>query len=337
MNAAKTSPLQPLPFGDATALRFDDLRSCIDWLGRLRHGPAQFGAIGPVEQFRIRFQSLELPGVGLFAGTSTPLAIDHLSDRIGILVPFAGCATVARIGRMQHRWATPHGCFLNPAGQRATAESTGGAYLRIDIAPETLASTMAEIVGPLRRKAVDLQLDRARVVPLRFASTDWSAVVRSLCGTIDAYGCDVAALTAAGIDDVIRRTAAMMLRPEDALRGPPAIETRGFDLGPLVVQMMDRLHERITLADLARWSERSIRTVQLAFLKRFGVSPMEWLRDQRLERLRARLLTAAEGESVASIARACGLPRLTPVVPDYVQRFGETPEQTLTRREGLLP
>jgi AraC-like DNA-binding protein len=332
MNAVTPSPLQPLPFGDATALRFDDLRSCIDWLGRLRQGPAQFGAIGQVEQFRIRFQGLELPGVGLFAGTSTALSIDHLSDRIGILVPFAGCATVADIGRTRFRWSTGHGCFLNPAGQRATAESTGGAYLRIDIAPEILASTMAEILGPLRRKAVDLQLDRARVVPLRFESTDWSAVVRSLCGTIDAYGGDVAALTAAGIDDVIRRTAAMMLRPVEALGGPPAIETRGFDLGPLVDQVMDRLHERITLSDLARWSERSIRTVQLAFHKRFGVSPLEWLRDQRLERLRARLLKAAEGESVASIARACGLPRLTAVVPDYVQLFGETPEQTLDRR-----
>lgn len=330
--------LLPLPFGEATAVAFDDLRSCIDWLGRMEVGPARLGAVGPVERFRIRFHAIELPGVGLFAGASTPLAIEHLSQRVGILVPFADCTTDAVVGGKRFRWSSRTACFVNPAGQRATAESTGGSYLRIDIAAETLELTARDILGPLCRKPVDLQLDRARVVPLQAVGHDWFATIQSLCGIIDAHGCDPSALATLGIDDAIRRVAVALLAPDLVLHARPTVsDPRGFDIGPLIETALDRLHERITLADMARWCERSPRAVQLAFVKKFGLSPMDWLRDQRLTRLRARLLGAAPNESLAAVAAACGIPRVAVVVPDYERLFGETPEATLARGRGLVP
>ena len=333
-----TPPLPPLPFGEATAVAFDDLRSCIDWLGRMEVGPARLGAVGPVERFRIRFQAVELPGVGLFAGASTPLSIEHFSQRIGIVVPFADCTTTAVVGGKRFRWSSRKACFVNPAGQRGTAESTGGSYLRIDIAPESLQLTAQEMLGPLRSKPVDLQLDRARVVPLQAEGHDWFATIQAVCGIIDAHGCDPTVLAALGVDDVMRRVAVALLAPNLLVRPQPAVgEPRGFDIGPLVEMTTGRLHERITLADMARWCERSPRAVQLAFMKTFGVSPMDWLRDQRLTRLRSRLLGAAANESLKTAALACGIPRLSLVAADYERLFGETPEATLTRSRGLVP
>lgn len=330
--------LSPLPFGESTAVAFADLRSCIDWLGRMEVGSTRLGAIGPVERFRIRFQAIELPGVGLFAGASTPLAIEHFSQRLGILVPFADCTTDAVVGGKRFRWRSRQACFVNPAGQRATAESTGGSYLRIDMAPEALELTAQEMLGPLRSKPVDLQLDRARVVPLQAGGHDWFATIQNLCGIIDAHGCDPTVLAALGIDDVIRRLAVTLLAPDLVLHTQPTVgEPRGFDIGPLIKTTLDRLHERITLADMARWSERSPRAVQLAFMKKFGMSPMDWLRDQRLTRLRARLLGAAANESLTTAASACGIPRLSVVAADYERLFDETPEATLTRGRGLVP
>ena len=335
---APPPPLLPLPFGESTAVAFDDLRSCIDWLGRMEVGPARLGALGPVEQFRIRFMAVELPGVGLFAGVSTPLAIEHLSQRIGIVVPFADCTTDAVVGGKRFRWSSRQACFVNPADQRGTAESTGGSYLRIDVATETLELTAQEMLGPLRRKPVDLQLDRPRVVPLQAGGHDWFASIQAVCGIVDALGCDPTALAALGIDDVIRRLAVTLLAPDLVLNTRPTVsEPRGFDIGPLIETTLGRLHERITLADMARSCERSPRAVQLAFMKKFGMSPMDWLRDQRLTRLRARLLAAAASESLKTAASACGIPRLSLVAADYERLFGETPEATLTRGRGLLP
>lgn len=330
--------LPPLPFGESIAVAFEDLRSCIDWLGRMEVGPARLGSLGPVEQFRIRFMAVELPGVGLFAGASTPLAIEHLSQRIGIVVPFADCTTDAVVGGKQFRWSSRKACFVNPAGQRGTADSTGGSYLRIDIAPETLELKAQQMLAPLRRKSVDLQLDRPRVVPLQAGSHDWFASIQAVCGIIDAHGCDPAALVALGIDDVICRLAVTLLAPELVLHAQPTVsEPRGFDISPLIETTLGRLHERITLADMARWCERSPRAVQLAFMKKFGTPPMDWLRDQRLTRLRARLLGAAANESLKAAAAACGISRLSLVTADYQRLFGETPEATLTRGRGLLP
>lgn len=142
-----------------------------------------------------------------------------------------------------------------------------------------------------------------------------------------------AQLEAAGFDDVILRTVAMMLDPalaaDDRLAGPPP---RAFDLEPLLEQIRANIGGRVTLADMERWSDRSARTIQLAFRTRFGIGPMEWLRAQRLDLVRGRLLAAGEGATIAEIAKACGIPRLATLTQEYAKRFGELPSETLARR-----
>jgi len=89
----------------------------------------------------------------------------------------------------------------------------------------------------------------------------------------------------------------------------------------------------VTLADMERWSGRSARSIQLAFEKRFGIGPMQWLRERRLDLVRERLLASRDGETVREIAAACGMHRLATLIPEYTRRFGEKPSETL-RRSG---
>ena len=52
-----------------------------------------------------------------------------------------------------------------------------------------------------------------------------------------------------------------------------------FDLEPLLEVIAANLGGRLTLADMERWSGRTARTIQLAFQRRFGFGPMQWVRD----------------------------------------------------------
>lgn len=334
---AMTHAAQPLrvPFGHASAAEFNDEATCGEFLARLPDAPSRFGAIGPAADFRIRLCNVALPGVSIVAGAGTAKATGHLGRRLSLVIPFGRCETVLRAGRERFKWASPHHAFFIPAGQRIEAESTSGAFLRLDIVPETLQWTAAGMVGIRNQRLADLALGRPRIVPMQVQGVDWLAAIRALCGTIDALDCDAVRLKAAGLDDTLLRTVVMMLHPDQFIekrlveRAP-----RRLDLDPLLEQIVVHLGGRVTLADMEHWSGRTARAIQIAFQKRFGIGPMRWVRNQRLDLVRARLLAASAGATVAEIAAVCGMPRMATLIPEYTKRFGELPSETLLRRRS---
>ena len=240
---------------------------------------------------------------------------------------------MVRSERREYPWASPHHGFFIPADLHVEAESTAGAFLRLDIPTEALKRTAAGMAGEDPQAKRDLFVRVPRTVPLQWAGEDWLAVVRGLCGSIDAYGCDPQRLAAAGIDDVFLRTVVMMLAPERFV-APPAepVPARSWGLEPLLERIEAGLGGRVTLSDLESWSGRSSRAIQIAFQKRFGVAPMQWIRDRRLERLRAMLVAAPADATIRELARSCGLMRMSTLIPEYERRFGELPSATLRRR-----
>jgi AraC-like DNA-binding protein len=324
--------LPPIPFGQASAKSFDDVRLCGEFLSRLPDAPSQFDAIGPGRDFRIKLRPVPMPDVTLLAGASSPKATSHVSDRLAVVIPFGTCATMVRASGRIHRWASPHHAFFIPAGERVAAESTTGSFIRLDIRESALHRTAAGMLDrPIGKPWLDTSVMRA--LAMHTPGVSWLPVIRGLCATVDAFECDAARLEAAGIDDVILRTVVMMLAPEltagDRLAGPPV---RAFDLEPLLGRMTANIRGRVTLADMERWSDRSARTIQLVFQTRFGVGPMQWLRDQRLDLIHDQLLRAPEGATVAEIAKSCGISRLATLAVEYAKRFGERPSDTLARR-----
>ncbi|MEI6241467.1 MAG: helix-turn-helix domain-containing protein [Planctomycetia bacterium] len=324
--------LPPLPFGRATAKSFDHVRTCGDFLARLPDAPSQFDAIGPGRDFRIKLRPVPIPEVTLLAGASSPKTTSHVSDRLAVVIPFGTCTTVLRAAGRRYDWASPHHAFFIPAGERVAAESTTGAFLRFDIRESALRRTAAGMLGS-RQGTLSLDTHTTRTLSMHAPGVNWLPVIRGLCATIDAFDCDAARLVAAGIDDVILRTVVMMLTPElaldDRLAGPPS---RALDLEPLLERIRATIGGRVTLADMEAWSGRSARTIQLAFQTLLGVGPMQWLRDQRLDLIRDRLLGAPEGATVAEIAKGCGMHRMATLTAEYAKRFGELPSETLARR-----
>ena len=61
---------------------------------------------------------------------------------------------------------------------------------------------------------------------------------------------------------------------------------------------------------------------------------MHWIRQQRLELARQRLIDPADQVSVTQIAFSCGFTQLGIFARLYRQRFGETPSATLDQTFG---
>lgn len=325
--------LDPLPFGNGSATAFDDVASCTAFLERLPERPSLFDAVGPQTRFHVRLRTVPLPTLAIIAGSSTPKVVDHESRRAALVIPFGRCGAVIRIGRDEHRWASPHHAFFIPAGAPAMAESTAGSFLRIDVDEAALTAVASGMNDGAATQSIDSR--SARIVPMKAAGMSWLPQIRAICSSIDALSCDAGLIHGAGLDDVVIRSVAMMLRPDLSLpREADARTRRGFDLDPLLERLTASLGERITLSDMESWTGRTARSIQLAFQRRFGIGPMQWLRERRLDAIHARLSSAGESAAVRDIAQDCGIPRMATLLAEYARRFGEKPAETRRRRRG---
>ena len=97
-------------------------------------------------------------------------------------------------------------------------------------------------------------------------------------------------------------------------------------LDSLLVWMREHLHESLALADLAAAVRLSARRLQELTQKRYGLSPMELLRQQRLEVFHAELLDPAHARtSVAALLRRSQLVNSAATRQAFEARYGDTP------------
>lgn len=97
----------------------------------------------------------------------------------------------------------------------------------------------------------------------------------------------------------------------------------------LIAYLEEHLHEPISLHQLEEQSHYSRRALQYAFVERLGCSPTQWIRAMRLDRARRCLQQPQPGDTVTSIALACGYRSLNLFTVDFQQRFHVKPSELL--------
>lgn len=88
------------------------------------------------------------------------------------------------------------------------------------------------------------------------------------------------------------------------------------------------LQDALTLDDIAAAAQVHPRTLQTAFKHHMGCTPMQYLRDIRLDKARYYLLQRQRRLHVGQIAYDCGYAHLGRFSRDYRARFGQTPRET---------
>ncbi|MET8813434.1 helix-turn-helix domain-containing protein [Streptomyces sp. NPDC004549] len=112
-------------------------------------------------------------------------------------------------------------------------------------------------------------------------------------------------------------------------RGTACADVRGW--------AMRNLDKPLTLTDLARHSGVSVRTLTRRFHAESGVSPLQWLLHQRVER--AKELLEATTLPMDQVATACGLGTADSLRAHVVRRTGLTPSayRAQFRRYATVP
>jgi AraC-like DNA-binding protein len=91
--------------------------------------------------------------------------------------------------------------------------------------------------------------------------------------------------------------------------------------------------EDLTVGDIAHALGIHVRTLQEHCRRVLGVSPMDYLRDARLDNVRRELIIESPATTtVAAVARRCGFRHVGRFSGYYAGRFGEQPSETLRNR-----
>ena len=106
-----------------------------------------------------------------------------------------------------------------------------------------------------------------------------------------------------------------------------------YHLNRVVEYIYENLKNPITRDRLADVSGRSIRTLSRAFEKKYGVGPMAFIKQRRLNSAYLDLLSAkSDATTVTQVAINYGFAHIGKFAIEYGKAFGESPSTSLARR-----
>jgi AraC-like DNA-binding protein len=178
--------------------------------------------------------------------------------------------------------------------------------------------------------------------PLRFSlgmelftqpSRSWLQLVNFLRDQFERKGVLLRQPLAAAQLEELLMTVLLIAQPSnysELLRGEPSpLSPRAFRR--VLEHVEAHLHDRLTVGELGRFANVSVRSLQQSFRRHLDTTPTAHIRDLRLQRAHADLVSAdpSGGTSVTEIAARWGFTHLGRFSSAYRRAFGVTPSRTL--------
>ena len=322
----------PNALQDHALVDTDDLGVATDvtsqLLGRCQVVPAADGK----SQFHCRLNAVQLIDVTmayLDYAAATTVKVRRSTDCFTVHMTSAGHAEVIIDGQAHH--LTP---FF------ALVISPGTAYSLV-LDPDS-PQTIVRIEQEAMERQLTRLLGRTLAEPIRFApmsdlTTDaaarWHGALQILSNEVmspnsliqQGYGAEP-------LEELIISTLLYVQESNYSQRLHRAPRAAGRVAVSRSIEYIEQhLAEPISLGDIATHVRMSTRSIQVGFREDLGTTPIAFVRDRRLDAVRATLLAALpeDGITVTDVATRWGFTHLGNFSMVYRQRFGESPSETL--------
>lgn len=281
---------------------------------------------GPADGRRSHMDFVRLGGIGFGTidfGAAMRVDVEHIEDYHLLMFCLRGHARTLAAGRAVR--ADQRSGMICAPGERFVADLSPDCeqfVVRLD-----RRMVAAHAGGPVRfREALDLQRPELQ---------GWLAQLRLL-------------VTSTALMDAAQRSPLIAVEMERLLvlllldgqglsdAAPEPAATRP-GLAPACVRraetfMQAHADEPLRLADIALAADVPTRTLLDAFRRFRDCSPMQYLREMRLDVAHRRLSDPDADTTVAGVAMDCGFVHLGRFAQSYRARFGQAPSTTLQRR-----
>lgn len=277
---------------------------------------------------RLRNVSLLYLDVHVAAAVDIPL----LGPYYGVHMPMNGCAVVEHRGRTFEA-NTIRSLVTSPGVSLRLAFAHDSPQLIVRIEERAMAAHLTRLLGrSLNRPLVfDPEFDLSTEAAMR-----WHAAVQLIHTEVFHEGSLVQRGQGIGAVEELIMSSLLHLQPSnyhDEFLAPAQPDQRRAVVQNAMNYVEDHLAERITMEAIARAVHMSVRSIQQGFREELGMTPMTYVRERRLERVREELTDAipADGVTVTQVAERWGFNHLGSFAVEYRKRWGETPSETLRR------
>jgi AraC-like DNA-binding protein len=331
--SAPNSAVPPLAFGDHSKATFSGLVEFADLLQQSGYVLLDLAAVGATAPLVVETGLVSLPSVTLLAISSSAHRVTtQRGGRVGLCFGIAGSGTLTAGSAVvaYHRYTG----VLIPECPVVWRIDDRASDFEVSLDRERLAATARVMLG--LDSAAPLpgwNLDDLRSVPARTGVVDGLSALIGLAIQADRYSTEPAVFAASGLEDQCYRQVVFLLIPEAFARPrmhPATIEAARPAINRLCEWIRANLHSPLALTDLERFSGLAARTLQVSFRKRFDMTPMAWLREQRLLAART-MLAHARGpdtkQSITAVAASCGFSSAAELRKRYRARFGDPPTE----------
>jgi AraC-like DNA-binding protein len=290
-------------------------------------------AFRPTDLFFVRHAAIRLDGVAIVALESDSLLLGFDGRKLPALI--LAQAGECHLRQGEGLWPLRAGdCLYTRLDKPRLEIKQQSAGILIAIVPERLRQ-MAEIMC---RSVIDAETLEQRLtgeladdnqLPVGRLAAPLAQAIAQVLKLIDqTISTDEALLATLRLDDLVLRLVVHHLVPE--LRGhapgqhpePGITRISQPDLDRLCDWMRANFHQSLAIDDLEQNVHYSSRSLQLAFQRRFGCGPMQWLRQQRLAAAHERLQNPLPTDSVGIIAQAFGYKSLATFSREFRRYYG---------------
>ncbi len=325
--------LPALAFGDRFSRRDHTEQEIVQRLRFVDPGVQACVALDPASALFHRSSVLSVNGMKCIATATTPVRIhSEPTSHYRLMIPFVGNLSILVDGVALNCLAGTSAVFISD--QALVAESSLASFMTINIDCERLEQITRVMLGLASNSPTGLDLQSSRELSLQVGRVSFEIVFRLLSRVLDQFLYEPDLLDTAGLDDCFYRHIAMLLQPALFFKqtdSTPSSEFSRRKLDKVCDYAISRLHQPITLTALEQIGRMSKRSLHYAFQSRFGCTPMQWVRQERLSLARSHIHSAKNGVSITSIALSCGFTKPARFADYYNQHFGELPSVTLAR------
>ncbi|CAB3707345.1 AraC family transcriptional regulator [Achromobacter denitrificans] len=306
-----------------------DLDEARSMVGRVMR-PHQLGVVGPLQRLDARMHHQALGEVSLNRlryGANVDIRPGPLEDFYLVQMPLSGSARISSGPQLVD--STPEvASVVSPDDDLAMRWSGDSDQFMLRVSRSLLERALVGHLGCALDRPLRFQLGfRWRECPA------WHCLMSYLLDCSSRHA-DLAAhkLIVHQMEQLVAATL-LAAHPHNYTGVPPG--RRGAVLPRHVRSVQDYLkahaHEPLSAEQLARIAGVSVRSLYAGFKEFLGISPMLYLRDLRMERARAELLSG-ETHNIASVALRWGFAHMGRFSAGYKARYGESPSQSLRRR-----
>jgi AraC-like DNA-binding protein len=328
--------LPRLPFGNDDSVMDHSLDALRCKISKAVPGNFSIDRLSNQGEFGHAVSSTGFGKLTLTAIAVTPVRVSRESEtKRTIVIPFSGEISIAVNHKTYHGHPRRTGVFCSGI-PRVGSMSGHFSELLVELDDAYLNEVADGMFGPEFKWNKDaLRLDQDRELELDINGISFDSLIRNNCRNVDSLRGKTEAKVMLGLDNVFYRAFVGLLAPKlvfgDVSKTSGTKSGDGSIIRCVCDYIQDHLEHPITLTELEQLAGISARRLQYVFLHRFGCSPTEWIRKERLTLAHDQLVSPVEGVNVTSVAHAAGFNHMGAFAAQYRARFGESPSITLKK------